>query len=60
MFKWLWNLDKGVVGGWQELILWKYRPHFANGLPVFAGSLSPTWRGMISAISLNHSITAPL
>ncbi|XP_061983093.1 uncharacterized protein LOC133702794 [Populus nigra] len=38
MFKWLWNLDKGVVGG----------------------SLSPTWRGMVSAISLNHSIAAPL
>jgi hypothetical protein len=31
MFKWLWNLDKGVVGGWQELILRKYLPHFANG-----------------------------
>jgi hypothetical protein len=21
MFKWLWNLDKRVVGGWQDLIL---------------------------------------
>jgi hypothetical protein len=53
LFKWLWNLDKGVAGGWQDLILQKYRPHFANGLPVFAGSLSPTWYGMVSAISLN-------
>ena len=60
MFKWLWNLDKGVAGGWQELILQKYRPHFTNGLPVFTGSLSPTWRGMVSAISLNHSIAAPI
>ena len=60
MFKWLWNLDKGVAGGWQELILRKYQPHFTNGLPVFTGSLSPTWRGMVSAISLNHSISAPI
>jgi mannosylglycoprotein endo-beta-mannosidase len=60
MFKWLWNLDKGVVGGWQELILRKYRSYFANGLPVFASSLSPTWRGMVFAISLNHNIAAPL
>jgi len=27
---------------------------------VFAVSLSPTWRGMVSAISLHHSIVAPL
>ena len=60
MFKWLWNLDKGVVGDWQELILRKYRPHFTNGLPVFASSLSPTWRGMVSSISLNHNIAAPI
>jgi hypothetical protein len=60
MFKWLWNLDKRVVGGWQDFILRKHRPYFVNGLPVFAGSLSPTWRGMVSAISLNHSISAPL
>jgi len=39
---WLWNLDKGVAGGWQDFILQKYQPHFTNGLPVFAGSLSPT------------------
>ena len=49
-----------MAGGWQELILRKYRPHFTNSLPVFAGSLSPTWRGMVSAISLNHSIAAPI
>jgi len=60
LFKWLWNLDKRVAGGWQDLILRKYRPHFTNGLPVFAGSLSPTWRGMVSAISLNQSIVIPL
>jgi hypothetical protein len=60
MFKWLWNLDKRVVGGWQDLILRKHQPYFVNGLPVFAGSLSPTWRGLVSAISLNHSISAPL
>jgi len=60
MFKWLWNLDKRVVGGWQDLILRKHQPYFVNGLPVFAGSLSPTWHGMVSAISLNHSISGPL
>jgi hypothetical protein len=42
LFKWLWNLDKGVVGGWQDFILQKYQPHFTNDLPVFACSLSPT------------------
>jgi hypothetical protein len=24
LFKWLWNLDKRVAGGWQDLILRKY------------------------------------
>jgi hypothetical protein len=48
LFKWLWNLDKGVAGGWQEHILLKYRPHFMNGIPAFTGSLSPTWHGIVS------------
>ena len=60
LFKWLWNLDKGVAGGWQDLILRKYQPHFANGLYMFASSLSPTWHGMVSAISSNQSIAIPL
>ena len=51
LFKWLWNPDKGVAGGWQELI-----PYFMNGLPMFAGSLSPTWHGMVSVISSPQSI----
>ena len=41
-----------------------YMKHLAtstsDGFPVFAGSLSPTWCGMVSAISLNHSKAAPL
>ena len=60
LFKWLYNLDKGVAGGWQDLILRKYWPHFANGLHVFAGSLSPIWHGMISVISSNQIIVIPL
>ncbi|XP_073263045.1 uncharacterized protein [Populus alba] len=56
LFKWLWNLDNGVAGGWQEHILLKYRPHFINGIPEFAGSLSPTWHGIVSAIFSTQNI----
>jgi hypothetical protein len=60
LFKWLWNLNKGVALGWKDLIFQKYQPKFTNGLSMFAGSLSPTWRGMVSSISLNESIIIPL
>jgi hypothetical protein len=56
LFKWLWNLDNGVAGGWQEHILLKYRPHFMNGIPEFTGSLSPTWHGFVSAIFSSQNI----
>jgi len=56
LFKWLWNLDDGVAGGWQEHILLKYRPHFINGIPAFTGSLSPTWHGIVSAIFSTQNI----
>ena len=57
LFKWLWNLDNGVAGDWQEHILLKYRPHFMNGIPAFTGSLSPSWHGMVLAISSTQNIT---
>jgi len=56
LFKWLWNLDNGVAGGWQEHILLKYRPHFMNGIPKFTGSLSPTWHDIVSAIFSSQNI----
>jgi hypothetical protein len=56
LFKWLWNLDDGVAGGWQEHILLKYRPHFINGIPAFTGSLSPTWHDIVSAIFSTQNI----
>jgi hypothetical protein len=60
LFKWLWNLNKEVAGRWQELILLKYRPYFRNSLPMFAGSLSPTWHDMVSVISSSQSIATLL
>ena len=57
LFKWLWNLDNGVVGGWQEHILLKYRPRFINGIPEFTGSLSPTWHGIVSTIFSTQNIS---
>jgi hypothetical protein len=57
LFKWLWNLDNGVVGGWQEHILLKYRPRFINGIPEFTGSLSPTWHSIVSAIFSTQNIS---
>lgn len=47
LFKWLWNLDKGVAGGWQDLILWKYQPKIANGLLVFYLCIGMAWHDMV-------------
>jgi hypothetical protein len=57
LFKWIWNLDNGVVGGWQEHILLKYRPRFINGIPEFTCSLSPTWHGIVSTIFSTQNIS---
>jgi hypothetical protein len=41
MFQWIWHLDGGNVGGWQEIIFNKYRPLFSIGLPSFNCHLIP-------------------
>jgi hypothetical protein len=51
MVQCIWHLDSGNVGGWQEIILNKYRPLFNNGLPSFNCHLSPTWRAIHSSFS---------
>jgi hypothetical protein len=56
LFKWVWNLDNGVTKGWQEFILYKYQPNFANGLHVFPSSLSPTRRLHCLAFWLKSSV----
>jgi len=59
-FKWLWNLDKGMAWGWQELFLWKYMPYFYKWSScVYKFFISNLASHCISN-SLNHSIATPL